>query len=72
MDFIVDLPMTMKDHNAIFVVVDLLSKQAHFVPTKLMATISKKTQLFIKEIHRLHGLPIKNIFDRDSKFFSSF
>jgi hypothetical protein len=72
MDFIIDLPRTMKGHNAIFVVIDCLSKQDHFILTKSIATASEITQLFIKEIYRPHALPKEIISNRDLKFLSAF
>ncbi len=54
-NFIMDLPKTMYDHNAIFYIVDHLSTQAHFVFTKMMAIVKEIAQLFIREIYRLHG-----------------
>jgi len=55
MDFIVGLPKTRNDHNAIFVIVDHLLKQAHFFFTKMTTIVKEITQLFIKELYRLHG-----------------
>lgn len=55
MDFIVDLPPS-KEHTTIFVVVDLLSKMAHFLPMRGTPTANKTVDTFIKEIFRLHGL----------------
>ncbi len=62
----------MKGHDAIFVVVDHLLKQAHFNLTKSIATSSEITQLFIKEMYKLHGLPKEMICNRDLKFLSAF
>jgi hypothetical protein len=72
MDFIVGLPMTRQGYDAIFVVVDTLTKMAHFIPTKTKATAKTTADLFFQTVVRMHGLPSKIISDRDSKFISHF
>lgn len=71
MDFIDGLP---KSHNwtSIMVVVDRLSKYAHFLPLKHPYTAQSVAQQFTKEIIRLHGLPVNIISDRDPIFCSNF
>ena len=54
------------------VVVDKLSKYAHFVPVKSTYKVVKVVEIFPKEIFRLHGVPKTVIFDRDVKFTSNF
>jgi hypothetical protein len=61
-----------KDNDAIFVVVDCLSKQTYFVPKKTMAMAREINQLFIKYMYILHGLLKKIIFDKISKFLNTF
>jgi hypothetical protein len=70
MDFIVGLPATRRGYGAIFVVIDLLTKMAHFIPTKSTATAKDTADKFFKVIVRMHGLPSKII--SDSKFISHF
>lgn len=72
MDFIVQLPKTKSGHDAIFVIVDRLSKMAHFVPTTTTASAEDTAELFFSEIFRIHGIPSSIISDRDSKFTSKF
>ena len=72
MDFIVQLPKTNKGHDAIFVVVDRLTKMAHFIPTKTTATAEDTAELFRDNIFKLHGLPEDIVSDRDSKFVGHF
>jgi hypothetical protein len=72
MDFIIGLPKTIKQHDAIMVVVDKLSKATHFIPIKSTFKAIDVANIFIKEIFRLHGLPKTIISDRDAKFTSSF
>ncbi|KAA0040652.1 pol protein [Cucumis melo var. makuwa] len=57
MDFITGLPKTLKGYTVIWVVVDRLTKSAHFVPGKSTYTASKWGQLYMTEIVRLHGVP---------------
>ncbi|KAL0545727.1 hypothetical protein IC582_015618 [Cucumis melo] len=72
MDFITGLPKTLKDYTVIWVVVDRLTKSAHFVPGKSTYTASKWGQLYMTEIVRLHGVPVSIISDRDARFTSKF
>jgi hypothetical protein len=72
MDFITGFPKTMKQHDAIMVVVDKLRKEAHFIPIKYTFKSIDVANVFIKEIFRLHGLPKTIISNRDAKFTSSF
>ena len=54
------------------VVVDKLSKSAHFIPVKSTCKAIDITQIFMKEVFRLHGMPREIISDRDTKFTSNF
>ena len=72
MDFIVQLPKTKKNFDAIFVVVDRLTKRVHLIPTHTTATAPDTARIFFDNIFRLHGLPKIIISDRDSKFISKF
>lgn len=72
MDLIIDLPRTKSGYNAIFVVMDLLSKRAHFLRCKNTINALQLATLFFHEIYRLHGIPVKIVSDRDSKFTSKF
>ena len=58
MDFITGLPRTLRGFTVIWVVVDRLTKSAHFVPGKSTYTASKWAQLYMSEIVRLHGVPV--------------
>ncbi|TYK24364.1 putative polyprotein [Cucumis melo var. makuwa] len=72
MDFITGLPKTLKGYTVIWVVVDRLTKSAHFVSGKSTYTASKWGQLYMTEIVRLHGVPVSIISDRDTRFTSKF
>ncbi|GJT46751.1 putative reverse transcriptase domain-containing protein [Tanacetum coccineum] len=72
MDFVTKLPKTSSGHDTIWVIVDRLTKSAHFIPTKATDSMETLTRLYIKEIVLRHGVPISIISDRDSHFTSSF
>ena len=72
MDFIVDLPTTQGGYDAILVVVDRLTKMAHFIPTRESVSAPQVADLFISHIFRLHGLPRSIVSDRDTRFTSHF
>ena len=72
MDFVVQLPRTARGFDAIFVVVDKLTKYAHFIPTTTDVTADTTARLFFDNIFTYHGLPIKIVSDRDAKFTSNF
>eukprot|EP00253_Pinus_taeda_P017346 PITA_17346 len=72
MDFITGLPQTRKNHDSIMVVVDKLSKAAHFIPVHSTYKAVQIAHLFMQNVFRLHGLPKVIISDRDVKFTSTF
>jgi hypothetical protein len=72
MDLIIGLPRTNKKHDSIMVVVEKLTKDSHFVSVKTMHTTTNITEIFMKEIARLHGIPRTIVLDRDTNFTSNF
>jgi transposase InsO family protein len=72
MDFMVHLPKTPCNHDAITVFVDKLTKHAHFVPSTTTATATDVARQFFDNVFRHHGMPTTIISDRDSKFTSHF
>ncbi|GJS51093.1 putative reverse transcriptase domain-containing protein [Tanacetum coccineum] len=72
MDFVTKLPRTSNGHDTIRVIVDRLTKAAHFIPTREIDSMETLTMLYIKEIVSRHGVPISIISDRDSHFTSRF
>ncbi|GKB35213.1 putative reverse transcriptase domain-containing protein [Tanacetum coccineum] len=72
MDFVTKLPKTLSGHDTIWVIVDRLTKSAHFIPTGETDSMETLTRLYIKEIVSRHGVPISIISDRDSHFTSRF
>jgi hypothetical protein len=72
MDFVVGLPKTAKGYDSIWVVIDRLTKSAHFIPYRIANSVFELVELYIKEIVRLHGIPASIISDRDARFTSHF
>ncbi|KAG8503648.1 hypothetical protein CXB51_001631 [Gossypium anomalum] len=72
MDFVTGLPLTLKKKDAIWVVIDKLTKSAHFIPIRMDYSLDKLAELYISEIVRLHGVPLSIISDRDPRFTSRF
>nr|GEZ16893.1 putative reverse transcriptase domain-containing protein [Tanacetum cinerariifolium] len=72
MDFVTGLPRTLRRHDAIWVVVDRLTKSAHFLPIRKDYSVSKLAETFQQEIVRLHGTPSAIVSDRDPRFASRF
>ena len=72
MDFIVGLPRSQKRNDSIQVIVDRLTKIAHFVPVKTKTDAKKLADLYVEHILRLHGAPSNIVSDRGSQFMSRF
>jgi len=70
MDFVTGLPRGKKGNNAIWVVVDQLTKSALFLPMKMTDLVDKLAKLYVNEVIRLHGVPVSIISDRDPRFTS--
>ena len=72
MDFVVGCPRTVEGYVAIWVVVDRLTKSAHFIPIKVTFSVERLTEIYIASIVRLHGVPLSIISDWDARFTSQF
>ena len=72
MDFIVGLPRTKKENNTVWVIVDRLTKSAHFLPMREDNTLEQLSQMYLKEIVCKHGTPVSIVSDRDPRFTSHF
>ncbi|GKC40062.1 putative reverse transcriptase domain-containing protein [Tanacetum coccineum] len=72
MDFVTGLPRTSSGYDSIWVIVDRLTKLAHFLPMKKTDSMEKLTQQYLKEVVYRHGVPLSIISDRDSRFASEF
>ena len=71
-DFVVGLPRSLKQNDAIWVIVDRSTKSTHFLPIKVTHPLEKLAALYIGEIIRLHGTPVAIVSDRDPRFISRF
>ena len=72
MDFVVGLPTTVGGYDSIWVVVDRLTKFAHFISVRVKYTAEKLAELYISQIVQLHGVLVFIISDRGSLFTSHF
>ena len=72
MDFITKLPKTGFKNDVIMVVVDNLSKEAHFIPVKTTHKAANIANIYMKEVAKLHGIPKAIVSNGDSNFTSNF
>ncbi|GKB52483.1 putative reverse transcriptase domain-containing protein [Tanacetum coccineum] len=72
MDFVTKLPRTANGQDTIWVIVDRLTKSAHFIPMREDDEMEKLMRLYLKEVVSKHGVPVLIISDRDGKFVSHF
>ncbi|KAI3714665.1 hypothetical protein L6452_21623 [Arctium lappa] len=72
MDFVTKLPKTLRGHDTIWVIVDRLTKSAHFQPMRETLPMDKLAKLYIDEVVSRHGIPLSIVSDRDSRFTSNF
>ena len=72
MDFVVGLPRTASGKDAIWMIVDRLTKTAHFIPIRISFSLDRLARLYVNEIVSKHGVPASIISDRDPRFTSRF
>jgi hypothetical protein len=72
MDFIVGLPRTQSGYDSIWVIVDRLTKVAHFISVKTTYSGPQLVELYMSRKVCLHGVPKKIVFDRGTQFASKF
>ena len=72
MDFVVGLPRTSKGYDSIWVIVDRLTKSAHFILVDTKYSARKYAYIYFDRIVTLHGVPLTIISDRGSVFVSRF
>jgi hypothetical protein len=72
MNFIVGLPRTRAGYDSIWVVVDRLTKSAHFIPVKTNYNSAVLVELYMSQIVCLHGVPKKIVSDRGTQFTPHF
>jgi hypothetical protein len=70
MDFVSGLPRGKKGNDAIWVIVDRLTKSALFLPVKMTDSVDKLAKIYVNKIVRLHGVPTSIVSDRDPRFTS--
>ena len=72
MDFVVGLPRSQQNHDAIWVIVDRLTKSAHFIAYSMTYPVERMNRLYLQYAVRLHGVPVTIVSKRDSQFTSEF
>ena len=58
MDFVTHLPQTSQGHDMVWVIVDRLTKSAHFLAMRMTFTLQEFGRLYVREIFRLHGVSV--------------
>jgi RNA recognition motif-containing protein len=72
MDFIVGLPLMPRKHDSIWVIVDLLTKTAHFIPVHTTYSAECYAEIYIDLVVRLHGVPKTILSDQGTQFVARF
>ena len=72
MDFVTYLSRTPRGHDAVWVIVDRLTKSAHFLAVWMTFTLKRLCRLYIREIVQLHGVPVSIMSDKDPRFTTHF
>ena len=72
MNFVTHLPQTPRRHDTVWVIVDRLTKSEHFLVVQMTFTLEELCRLYIREIVRLHGVPVSIVLNRDPRFMAHF
>ena len=72
MDFVTHLPRTSQAHDTVWVIVDMLTKSAHFLVMRMTFTLEEFCRLYVREIVRLHGVLVSIVSYRDPRFTTHF
>ncbi|GJU04655.1 putative reverse transcriptase domain-containing protein [Tanacetum coccineum] len=72
MDFVTKLPKTSTGQDTIWVIIDRLTKSAHFLPMRENDSVEKLTRQYLNKVVTRHGVPVSIISDRDGRFTSQF
>ena len=72
MDFMTRLPKTMRKNDVVWVIVDRLTKNAHFIPIMIDYLVTMLSKLHVENIVCLHGVPSSIVSDKDPRFTSKF
>ena len=70
--FLTHFPRTLRGHDAVWVIMDRLTKSAHFLTIRITFTLEKFCKLYIREIIRLHRVLVSIVSDRDPRFTTHF
>ena len=71
-DFVTHFPRTQQKHDAVWVIVDRLTKSAHFLAVRMTFALERFCRLYIREIVRLHGVLVSIVSDKDPRFSTHF
>ena len=72
MDFVTHLPQASPKHDAVWVIVDRLTKSAHFLVVRMTIKQEEFYKLNIRKIVQLHGVLVSIVSDRDPRFIAQF
>ena len=72
MDFVTHMPRTSRKHDAVWVIVDRLTKSTHFLVVRITFTLEEFYRLYIREIIRLHGVTVSIVSYQDPRFTTHF
>ena len=72
MDFMPNFPWISQRHDTVWVIVDRLTKSAHFLTVRMTLTLEEFYKFYMREIFRLHGVPVSIVSDRDPRFMVHF
>ena len=72
MDFVTHFLGTSRKHDAVWVIVDRLTKSTHFLAVRMTFTLEEFCRLYIREIVRLHRVSVSIVSDRDPRFTAHF
>ena len=72
MDFVTHFPWTSWKHDAVWVIVDWLTKSVYFLVLRMTFTLEEFCRLYIREIVRLYGVPVSIVLDWDPRFTTHF
>ena len=71
-DFVTHLPWTSRKHDTVWVILDRLTKSAHFLAVRVTFTLEEFCRLYIREIVLLHGVPVSIVSNQDPRFTAQF
>jgi hypothetical protein len=72
MDFVIELPRTRSGYDSLWVIMDRLTKVAHFVPVKMTYTKPQLVELYVSRVVYFFGVPMRIVSERETQFISKF